>query len=215
MKIQEQFIPLILDGTKKYEFRNSDDREGFYKINNKLFFLKYHNTIWSKTIPNERYKTFAQYLRNHFRSEVNAKNDKETFKWLKEFGNEYFRDKKEQNIHCCFIYEWINLEKLEVCEEKISGSYIYKDFPLTDFLNHLIKNNFLNNEEVKEPLIKIINSCLKKEKNIKQIELLNNELFYEWVDNMKKANEQYDNNNQNQNDQQSSSQSQKKVKYEI
>lgn len=172
MKIQEQFIPLILDGTKKYEFRNSDDKEGFYKINNKLFFLKYHNSIWSKSIPNERYKTFAQYLRNNFRSEVNAKNDKETFKWLKEFGNEYFRDKEEQNIHRCFIYEWINLEKLEVCEEKERNSYIYKEFPLTNFLNHLIENNFLNNEEVKCTLIQIINSCFKREKNIQKLEII-------------------------------------------
>lgn len=51
MKIKEEFIPLIMDGSKKYEFRNSIDKEGIYKIKDrviriqKLNMLKYINIL--------------------------------------------------------------------------------------------------------------------------------------------------------------------------
>ncbi len=41
MKIKKEFIDLIYNGDKKYEFRNGDDKEGLYKIKDKYFFLDY------------------------------------------------------------------------------------------------------------------------------------------------------------------------------
>lgn len=43
MKIQKQFIPLILNGTKRYEVLPFSNKviDGIYKIKNKYFHLKY------------------------------------------------------------------------------------------------------------------------------------------------------------------------------
>lgn len=141
MKIKKEFIPLILDGTKKYEFRNSDDKAGFYKINDQLYYLVLKDTIYSKTIPNERYKYFAEYVRNNFRKQVNSKNDKLTFKWMKE-NDDYFRDKNECNIHRCYIYEWINIDNPDIFIRKTVGECCVDKFPILDLLELLLKNEF-------------------------------------------------------------------------
>lgn len=49
MKIRKEFIPLILSGEKKYEFRNSKGKEGIYKING----------IWLQLVK------YQEYNKNH------------------------------------------------------------------------------------------------------------------------------------------------------
>lgn len=93
MKIKKEFIPLILSGEKRYEYRAEDvpKHEGFYSVHGKYYFLKLvkycsysRENIW---------EIFKQFLPDKLSYEFIIKNHK------------YFLNK----IFC--VYEWIPLEQ--------------------------------------------------------------------------------------------------------
>lgn len=106
MKIQKQFIPLILDGIKKYEFRNTNNKEYLYFINGDYYYLKYIDVIVCKVFD-ELLKTI----------ELNFIIDSISRKWIKN-NKEYFYRKSELNSYVCYVYKWVKceLKKLEIIE---------------------------------------------------------------------------------------------------
>ena len=111
MKIKKEFVPLILSGEKKYEFRNSNDKEGMYIIDNQYYYLLQKELVAAKTIPNDYHKTFYSYLSKKIK-QSKLTLDAETKKWLKENSNNYFMVNTSEYKYECYIYEWIKLNEL-------------------------------------------------------------------------------------------------------
>lgn len=143
MKIKKEFIPLILSGEKKYEFRNSNDKEGIYNINNEFYYLKNIELVSSYSIPNSFYKTFYSLLSKRIK-QSKLTLDAETKQWLK-VNNNYFMVNTQKYQYECYIYEWIKLNELPL-------------FPKSDYDN-------LSQEELEDlfPKIQGFNSCAKIE----------------------------------------------------
>ena len=144
MKIESKFIPLILNKRKEWEFRNSNNKEGIYIINDEYYYLK--NAELVSTYPNpdanyEKFKTFKDWLFERLRMS-NIKLDIETKKWLDNNSNSYFKTNKNGYEYECYIYQWIKLE----------------DLPLTDIE---ILEDDENYDEDLYPVIWGVNSCAK------------------------------------------------------
>ncbi len=131
MKMKKEFIPLILSGEKKYEFRNSNDKEGLYKINNELYYLKF--LIQTNLPVNEEnaIKIWNDYLEDlAMLGEVEI--DKATADWTKEHLDYFlgyqtivkdnYLEKPEiieiinEEIECC-LYQWFKLDELTLFNE--------------------------------------------------------------------------------------------------
>ena len=106
MKIQKQFIPLILDGTKKYEFRNSINKEGLYFINGDYYYLKYIDMLVAKD-----FDKLLETIKLNFIVDYNS------IKWIKN-NKEYFDKKLDIDSYVCHVYRWVKceLKKLEIIE---------------------------------------------------------------------------------------------------
>lgn len=114
MKIKKEFVDLIYNGEKKYEFRNSKDKEGIYKIKDKFFKL---------TCVGFSYYPF---LREEFKSLggskywINGYNiTAEEAKWIRE-NISYFIKNNELKM---YFYEWkeINYEHYKLKKLEIIG----------------------------------------------------------------------------------------------
>ncbi len=110
MKIEKQFVSLILKGTKQYEFRSSDEFEGIYCIFKKYFQLVRTDTITNPSITisfdieNKPIYTLDKY-------EISE----EEFSWFTKNHKKWIgRDKK------IYVYEWIevDLKKIQVVDDE-------------------------------------------------------------------------------------------------
>ena len=147
MKIKKEFVPLILSGEKKYEFRNSNDKEGIYIINKEYYYLKNAELVSTYPNPNatyEKFRTFKDWLFERIKMS-NIQLDIETKKWLEKNSNSYFKTNKNAYEYECYIYQWIKLSELPL-------------FPKSDYDN-------LSEEELEDlfPKIQGVNSCTKIE----------------------------------------------------
>lgn len=148
MKIKSKFIPLILNKRKKWEFRNSNDKEGIYIINEEYYYLKNAELVSTYPNPNakyEKFKTFKDWLFERIKMS-NIQLDIETKKWLEKNSNSYFKTNKNGYEYECYIYQWIKLNEL----------------PLTDF--EILEDDENYDEELYEdlhPVIFGVNLCAK------------------------------------------------------
>lgn len=104
MKIQEKFIPLILNGTKRYEILKEHNAGGVYKIENKYFKLKY---VWSEQIYDE---DVSVLLFNMWKYNINAYIDNHTLKWL---IDNIERFKSDGGYYFC-IYKWEEIKEMKI-----------------------------------------------------------------------------------------------------
>lgn len=107
MKIKKEFIPLILSGEKKYEFRNSNDKEGIYEIEG----------IWFLLIREWNYSTTFSLAKNYYNTSVEIyfcghHITHEEYEWL-ENNREYFIDNE------VWVYKWFEIKNNKV--EKLEG----------------------------------------------------------------------------------------------
>lgn len=113
MKIKEEFIPLILDGSKKYEFRNSIDKGGIYKIKDKYFQLKYERLNLGihleKRVKNNINNIDKYYC---FGKEIT----KQEYDWLDKNEN-YFKNIDGDIVVCIYKWQEVKLKKLEIIKK--------------------------------------------------------------------------------------------------
>ena len=110
MKIEKQFIPLILSGKKKYEFRQDTDKEGIYKIEDKYFMLR-----WIQTGHIGSYQNFDDCsVWYTVEADVNK------VYHITKAEYDWFNENEDYIANEITIYEWIPLEfkKLEIVEGK-------------------------------------------------------------------------------------------------
>ena len=112
MKIKKQFVDLIYNGQKQYEFRNSIDKEGIYKIKDKLFQLKLDQHRFDFRI----YKSMnisTEKIEYYFCS---LKITEQEYEWIKK-NIDYFVKNNETYVA---IYKWEKLlsneKELEIIE---------------------------------------------------------------------------------------------------
>lgn len=108
MKIKKEFINLIYNKEKKYEFRNVQDKEGIYRIADKYFKLTYLETDYSISLK----KT---YMWNKLDYEINDYYVSEyEYNWV-ENNIDYFK-----NGQCfkMYVYRWqeIDYDEFELKE---------------------------------------------------------------------------------------------------
>lgn len=135
MKIKREFIPLILSGEKKYEFRNSNDKEGMYIIDNQYYYLLQKELVAAKTIPNDYHKTFYSYLSKRIK-QSKLTLDAETKQWLKA-NNNYFMVNTSEYKYECYIYEWIKLSELPLFPFLKSDEDDFPDGEWEDAVGHI------------------------------------------------------------------------------
>ena len=111
MKIKKEFVDLIYNGEKKYEFRNSCGKAGFYKIRDKYFELKYVGEYYSYEIKKK--KTMFDSEFNYFFCEHKITNQE--YEWIKN-NIDYFGDEIQGTY--VVVYEWLvlDIKELEVVE---------------------------------------------------------------------------------------------------
>ncbi len=112
MKIQKQFIPLILSGKKTYEFRNSDEHfNKIFKINGNFYWLKHLTTLEKKYYVLRKDEVFNTHIIMEIDMLLPETFDltKEEYDWLLTNWNTYFADE-------IFIGVWerVNFEELKV-----------------------------------------------------------------------------------------------------
>ncbi|WP_300350157.1 hypothetical protein [Clostridium sp.] len=74
MRIEKQFIPLILSGKKKYEFRKTEDKQKVYKVGDKFYFLKLLGEIeLISLLTNTRIKVFETEFTKEYLVRIRAK----------------------------------------------------------------------------------------------------------------------------------------------
>lgn len=110
MNINKNFIPLILNKTKDIEIGKDKatkdekhcfsvgDKQGFYKINNNIFFLMELCEIAEKTFLDFKEKLSYYEI------------DKETWKWIEENKNDFI---DESGWFCCRVYQWKKLDNFK------------------------------------------------------------------------------------------------------
>lgn len=107
MKLQKQFKDLILNGTKKYEFRNNWDKAGFYNVGQEKFYLRLLRDVWFY-----HFSDLIKFI------QANYDYDYDSLKWIEknpsyfECNFQTFYGSFETKYHI-FIYEWINLKDID------------------------------------------------------------------------------------------------------
>lgn len=121
MKIKKEFIPLILNGQKRYEFRNSSDKEGVYVIGNQVFKLTLSpNKAFriTKVANNTFGHLFHAIVLTPFsETPLGLLITKEEYEWFNNNEN-YWKDKE------IYVYDWellsswkpLTLKELEILE---------------------------------------------------------------------------------------------------
>ncbi len=132
MRIEKQFIPLILSGKKKYEFRKTEDKQKVYKVGDKFYFLKLLGEIeLISLLTNTRIKVFETEFTKEYLVRIRAKDKavNDEFYGLNEIKitkEEYvwFLKHKEyigapNNKLPIYLYKWgkTEVETLETPEE--------------------------------------------------------------------------------------------------
>ncbi|MGL4951016.1 MAG: hypothetical protein ACRC4M_04275 [Mycoplasma sp.] len=110
MKIKKEFIPLILSGEKKYEFRKKEDLESIYKIGNEYFELKFICCSDKNTLIEIKGKTKKiSYYCERVWTRIKYPITKQEYDFLKS----YIEIDKP-----IYIYEWkkVKIQELEIIE---------------------------------------------------------------------------------------------------
>lgn len=105
MKIQKEFIPLILSGGKEYEFRNSNDKEGIYEINGNFYLLKRE---CPKSLTFSLVSNWYAGRAGEFQFCCCVVTEEE-YKWILN-NREYFTDNK------VWVYKWIKMATNKVAK---------------------------------------------------------------------------------------------------
>lgn len=109
MKIKKEFVDLIYNGEKKYEFRNKKGWDGIYKIKDKLFKLDYIGQQFKiHLVIDHQDKDLIQYYISHLRV------DKKTFDWVQD-NIDYFYN-KENKEYTIYFYSWTYIGEKEIVE---------------------------------------------------------------------------------------------------
>lgn len=110
MKIKKEFVDLIYNKEKQYEFRNSGNKEGVYKIKNKHFELKKISYEFNFSIREEKTTKGINYY--FCRYEVTE----QEYNWI--INNiDYFKDDKNKETYIViYIWKEVELKELEVVE---------------------------------------------------------------------------------------------------
>lgn len=113
MKIEKKFVDLIYNGEKKYEFRNSDDKEGIYKIKDKFFKLTYVYDTYYPFIREEFINPDNKYWINSYEATA------EEAEWIRENILQF----KEKDKYKIYFYKWteVDYEKHKLKKLKIVG----------------------------------------------------------------------------------------------
>ena len=111
MKIKKDFVNLIYNKEKQYEFRNSGDKVGIYKIKDKFFQLKQISYERDFKIKKEHRLTGG--LDYYF---CGFEITEQEYKWIKN-NIDYFVTNNKKDTYIV-IYKWEELEpkELEVIE---------------------------------------------------------------------------------------------------
>ncbi len=128
MKILKEFIPLILNGDKAYEFRNSDEHfDKVYEIDGNYYYLeifKYlpkkelllafgsYDTLFGDTGHDDMHA--FSLIKDKYGSGFQI--TKQEFEWLYKNWNSYFGE-------YIYIGAWqkLTIDKLEIIDKKIKG----------------------------------------------------------------------------------------------
>lgn len=107
MKIKKEFIPLILSGKKKYEYRvikkgDEFDKHGIYETNEKFYLLKYK---WKF----ESFDNLAEHCCMH--------NEWESLLFV--LQNKWYEDDFLKDDETFALYEWEEIKELETKELEI------------------------------------------------------------------------------------------------
>ena len=128
MKIQKEFVDLIYNKTKQYEFRNSNDKDAIYKIKDKHFKLVY---LGFENINFENEKILKQRIKNYLKNngekyfELEYVNydfridkvslwyeiDSTSKNWILQNYKYFIENENEIVIH---IYEWKEVKNMEL-----------------------------------------------------------------------------------------------------
>lgn len=102
-----------LDFFGKYDFiyLNKELDSICIEIKGEKYVAIIQRNIWSKSIPNDTYNHFYKYLAA-WEESFQRKKCPEIWDWIKENGDEYFRDETDKNIHRCFVYKLYKLNSI-------------------------------------------------------------------------------------------------------
>lgn len=107
MKIKKEFIDLIYNGEKKYEFRNNGYRAGVYKIKDKYFELKQYCNYYEYKIKKE--VCLDEDNENKY-SFCDCKISEQEYNWIKN-NVDYFIDSDGETY--IVVYKWVEIELKE------------------------------------------------------------------------------------------------------
>ena len=129
MKIKKEFVDLIYNGEKTFEFRNSNYKDGIYKIKDKWFKLVY---VWNEIIYFDSESDIKEKLNNFckielieeawYDREIDVEEfyisiDKHSKEWILE-NYEYFIEtkptKNSEGEALIYVYKWIEIELKEL-----------------------------------------------------------------------------------------------------
>lgn len=112
MKIKKEFVDLIYSGKKQFEFRNSNDKAGIYKIKDKYFTLRKINNCCEYKIK----KAKIIFEDGFFYQFCGYKITEQEYEWIKN-NMDYFID-SETDETCIVVYDWKEtpIKELEVVD---------------------------------------------------------------------------------------------------
>ena len=133
MKIKKEFVDLIYNKDKTFEFRNSNDKDGVYRFKDKWFKLVYvgNEIIYfdSESDIKEKLNNFCEiklienawYDREIDIEEFDISIDKHSKEWILE-NYKYFmveQEKKAKGELIIFVYKWkeIKINELEIIND--------------------------------------------------------------------------------------------------
>lgn len=106
MKIKKEFVDLIYNRQKRYEFRNSSGKSGVYQIKDKLFQLKRISTKHDFKIKQD--KEISGEINYYF---CGYEITEQEYNWVKNNIDYFVLNDNDTYI---VIYEWEELEQKEL-----------------------------------------------------------------------------------------------------
>ena len=109
MKIKKEFVDLIYNKKKQFEFRNDIDKSGVYQIKDKYFILNLIHTSYDFKIK-KIHKVFTEEPYYYF---CGYEITEQEYNWIKN-NVDYFIDSDGKTF--IVVYEWVEIELKELEE---------------------------------------------------------------------------------------------------
>lgn len=113
MKIKKEFVDLIYNGEKLWEFRNSNDKVGFYKIKDKCFELKHYSNFNEYSIRRGRKVLDDDDSIKYYFCDFRI--TEQEYNWIKN-NMDYFTNKCGETYIVVYKWKEIEIKELEEVE---------------------------------------------------------------------------------------------------